>query len=148
MNNKYSILVVDDETIVTKVITRKLSGILNNEYNVFSTNNPDNAMEIVKKENIDVIISDQMMPQMEGTELLASVKKENEDIVRILITGKQDSNIAIDAINKGAVHKYQQKPVNMKELVTIIKKELIEYEKRLEIKLKANTLDKIDELFN
>ena len=142
-DSKYSILTVDDE----EVIVEQMVDIFEDDYDVFSISDPTKALDIVKEKNIDVVISDQRMPQMKGTELLKQVKEYNENTVRILLTGYADLNVAIDAINEGSIHKYEQKPLDVARIREVVTEELQEYEKRLLTKEKADMLDKIEGLY-
>jgi len=113
---KHTLLFVDDE----EDIISSLYDTFADDYNIFKTTNPEEAVEIVKKENISLVISDQRMPEMTGSEFLAKVNEEKPETIRILLTGYADINAAIDAVNNGAIHKYVEKPWdddNLQEMV-------------------------------
>ena len=105
-NKKHSLLFVDDE----EDIINALNDTFADDYNIFKTTNPKEALKIIKKEEIALIISDQRMPEMTGSELLAEINDVKPETIRILLTGYADINAAVDAINKGAIHKYVDKP--------------------------------------
>ncbi|MEJ2881984.1 response regulator [Pedobacter sp. GR22-6] len=79
-------------------------------FNVFVAESAAEGRKILEAENIQVIITDQRMPVMTGIEFLESIIPDFPDPIRILLTGYADINAVIDAINKGQVYKYIQKP--------------------------------------
>jgi response regulator RpfG family c-di-GMP phosphodiesterase len=79
-------------------------------FNVFTAESALEGRKILETENIQVIITDQRMPVMTGIEFLESIIPDFPDPIRILLTGYADINAVIDAINKGQVYKYIQKP--------------------------------------
>jgi sugar diacid utilization regulator/CheY-like chemotaxis protein len=107
MKNNPQILIVDDDLHIIKIIRRLLSKY---KLNIYSTSSPIEAMEIIKVNNIDLIISDQRMPEMDGILLLSMVKEISPDTIRILMSGYTDVNILVEAINSGSIYQYIQKP--------------------------------------
>lgn len=79
-------------------------------FNVFTAESASEGRKVLETENIHVIITDQRMPVMTGIEFLESIIPAFPDPIRILLTGYADINAVIDAINKGQVYKYIQKP--------------------------------------
>lgn len=79
-------------------------------FNVFTAESASEGRKVLESENIHVIITDQRMPVMTGIEFLESIIPNFPDPIRILLTGYADINAVIDAINKGQVYKYIQKP--------------------------------------
>ncbi|MBF0102963.1 MAG: response regulator [Desulfobacterales bacterium] len=115
---KLTILCVDDE----KDIVDSLYDIFMNEYNVKTALNGKDALRIFEKEDIFLVISDQRMPDMTGSEFLAEINKKSTICKKILLTGYADINAAIDAINKGGVDNYFSKPWDDDELLSTAKK--------------------------
>lgn len=109
---KPSILLVDDE----ERILRTLTMLLKMQYQVFSTTDGHEALRILKKEKINVLISDQRMPLMVGTELLKQAKTLSPQTMRILLTGYADVDAAVDSVNEGEIFRYINKPWGPKEL--------------------------------
>ncbi len=109
---KPSILLVDDE----ERILRTLTMLLRMQYQVFSTTDGNEALKIMAKEKINVVISDQRMPLMVGTELLRQAKTLSPNTVRILLTGYADAEAALDSVNEGEIFRYINKPWGPKEL--------------------------------
>ncbi|MGY4385144.1 response regulator RpfG family c-di-GMP phosphodiesterase [Pedobacter sp. UYP24] len=79
-------------------------------FNVFVAESAVEGRKILETENIQVIITDQRMPVTTGIEFLESIIPDFPEPIRILLTGYADINAVIDAINKGQVYKYIQKP--------------------------------------
>jgi len=107
MNTAATILIVDDEQAVLSALERSLK-LDGNE--VVKTTNPHRALEIIREQAIDVIISDHLMPQMKGLDLLREVSRLKPDIVRIILTGHADLELATRAINEGEVYRFFNKP--------------------------------------
>ncbi|MBG6234411.1 response regulator RpfG family c-di-GMP phosphodiesterase [Pedobacter sp. CAN_A7] len=79
-------------------------------FNVFTAESAAEGLKVIETEEIHVIITDQRMPVMTGIEFLESIIPKYPDPIRILLTGYADINAVIDAINKGQVYRYIQKP--------------------------------------
>ncbi len=109
---KLRILLVDDE----ERILRTLTMLLKMQYQVFSTTDGNEALKILKTEKIHVLISDQRMPLMVGTELLRQAKNLSPQTMRILLTGYADVEAALDSVNEGEIFRYINKPWGPKEL--------------------------------
>ncbi len=112
MTIKPKILLVDDEAR----ILRSLSMLLRTQYQIFATSDGHEALQILRQEKIHVIISDQRMPIMSGTELLRQAKDISPDTIRILLTGYSDADAALEALNDGEIFRYISKPWGSKEL--------------------------------
>ena len=115
------IVLVDDEVMVTRTLETllKLEGLKDTE----SFNDPFEALEYLKINQCELIISDFIMPKMEGIEFLSRAKKLplQEDTTQILLTGYADKENAIKAINEVGIFKYIEKPWNNDDLVLNIK---------------------------
>jgi response regulator RpfG family c-di-GMP phosphodiesterase len=112
MQIKPKVLLVDDE----ERILRSLGLLLRMQYQVFATSDGYEALEILKREKIHVLISDQRMPVMTGSELLRHAREIAPDTVRILLTGYADADAALEAVNEGEIFRYITKPWGPKEL--------------------------------
>src|SRR5690606_22236942 len=86
------------------------------KYQVHTAISGDAAMEILKKKPINIIITDQRMPNMTGVEFLEEVLKVYPDPMRILLTGYADMGAVVDAVNRGKIFHYLTKPWNEDEL--------------------------------
>lgn len=120
---KRTILCVDDEPDVVSA----LFDTFMDSYEVKTATSGAEALKIFDEENISLVISDQRMPEMEGTELLSKINEIKPICKKILLTGYADINAAIDAINLGAVDKYFSKPWEDDELLEAVKGLLEEF---------------------
>ena len=127
---KITVLYVDDEE--NNLISFKANFRL--KYNVLTAISGDEAMKIIDTKHIDVIITDQQMPNMTGVEFLEKVLEKNPDPMRILLTGYADMGAVVDAVNKGKIFHYLSKPWNEEELDITITRAYEIYEERLKIK--------------
>ena len=116
MIQQIRILYVDDE--VNNLVSFKAS--FRRSFKIFTASSANEGMDILGKEDIHVIITDQRMPVITGVSFLESVIKKYPDPVRILMTGYSDIEAIIDAINKAQVFKCIAKPWNDKELLKSI----------------------------
>lgn len=113
------ILFVDDEKNVLQSLRRLC---MDDNYSVILANSGEEALEIIKNNSgVGLIVSDQRMPGMKGSEFLEKAKELLPDAVRILLTGYADLNAVADAINKGGAYRYITKPWNDEELLQIIR---------------------------
>ena len=108
----YPVLFVDDEE-PNRIIFEANFG---QELNVIAAGSGEEALEILRRTNPAVLIADQRMPRMTGVELAEIVREQYPDVVRVIITAYSDSQVVIDAINRGQVSKYLTKPWNLPEL--------------------------------
>lgn len=113
---KLNILFVDDE----RQILVPLKALFKRDYVVFTAVTGQAALEIVKKHSIQVVISDQRMPEMRGIDLLREVKKISPHTVRILLTGYADLGAVMDAVNSGEVFRFIEKPWSNTRLKTTV----------------------------
>ena len=114
--NKPTILLVDDE----ERILRSLRMLFFANYNVRMTTDAHEAIRILREEQVHVIVSDQRMPIMQGSELLSIARKTSPATMRILLTGYSDLEASIASVNEGEVFRYLLKPwnaVDVKEVV-------------------------------
>lgn len=102
-----SLLLVDDEPHILSSLTRLLR---REGYTIFSTTSPVEAFELLAKHPIQVVLSDQRMPEMSGTEFLARVRQLYPDTIRMVLTGYTDLESVTSAINRGAIYKFLTKP--------------------------------------
>jgi len=114
---KISILYVDDE--VNNLNSFKAA--FRRDFNVLTVTSGKEGLEILKSNKVHVIITDQRMPEMTGVDFLIEVLKEYTDPIRILLTGYSDITAVIDAVNKGHIYYYLNKPWDEQQLRIIIK---------------------------
>jgi len=117
---KHSLLIVDDEQENINL----LSNILGDAYSLYQALDAAGALALLRKNEIHMILTDQRMPGLTGVELLEKAREARPDCVRMLITAYPDVNNAIQAINRGHVHRYIAKPFDSVELKLAIQQEL------------------------
>lgn len=121
---KHAILIVDDEVEVA----RGLRGMFRRDYDVHIAHRAVDALEILRQHDIHVLVSDQRMPDMSGTDFLAQVATEFPEVVRLMITGYADLESVIDAINRGQVYRYLSKPWDPAELACAVRQAAEQYD--------------------
>jgi DNA-binding NtrC family response regulator len=114
----YRILIVDDDTSFLKVYSKILK---RNGYEVESVDSPLKALELLHKESFSLVITDMVMPKMNGIGLLKEIRKDSQSIDVILLTGEGSIETAVNAMKEGA-YTYLTKPVNVEELLIEIEK--------------------------
>ncbi|WP_423147107.1 response regulator [Rubrolithibacter danxiaensis] len=129
-DKKINIIYVDDEE--NNLISFKATFRL--KYNITTALSADEAIKIIKTKPVEIIITDQRMPNMTGVEFLEKVLEISPDPMRILLTGYADMNAVIDAVNKGKIFHYLAKPWNEEELDMTINRAYEIYQKNQEIK--------------
>lgn len=112
ISTKAKVLLVDDE----ERILRTLGMLLRMHYDVITTTDGHEALRILQRERIHLLVSDQRMPIMAGTQLLRQAKQVSPNTMRILLTGYADVDAAVDAVNEGEIFRYINKPWGPKEL--------------------------------
>jgi DNA-binding NtrC family response regulator len=120
--NNSRIVVVDDEEMVVASLSSFLN--LETEYQVQTFTSARDAIEYIEKEQVDVVVSDYLMPEMDGISFLAKVRDIKPEIPRIILTGYADKENAIKAINEVGLFQYIEKPWNNDDLLLIIRNAL------------------------
>jgi diguanylate cyclase (GGDEF)-like protein/PAS domain S-box-containing protein len=107
LEKKQTLLIVDDEP---NILT-SLSRLLRREgFNILTATSPSEAFEHLAKHPVQVVLSDQRMPEMSGTEFFSRVRQLYPDTIRIVLTGYTDLDSVTGAINRGAIYKFLTKP--------------------------------------
>lgn len=113
-----TILLVDDEENILSSLQRLLR---REGYNIVASPSPEKALDVLRERPVTVIVSDQRMPEMDGTEFLAQARDLQPEAVRIMLTGYADISAAMAAINQGHVYRFITKPWNDLDLKATIK---------------------------
>ncbi len=113
MNEKIKILFVDDEENVLAAVKRVF---IDTGYIILTATSGKDALKTLENNDVQVIVSDYRMPEMNGVELLKTVRKQRNDIVRIVLSGYADLGAVISAINEGHLYKFISKPWNDEDL--------------------------------
>lgn len=117
----HKVLIVDDE----RAITELLQDVLSTEpYELLSAGSAEEALELLKREPVDVVVSDEMMPGMSGSEFLSIVRRQYPDTIRMILTGHANLEMAIRAINEGEIYRFFRKPCNVFDLAITIRQAL------------------------
>jgi len=112
------ILVVDDDEAIREFLKNFL---IKSDHIVFEGSDGMEALEIIKRESIHLVLTDLKMPEMDGMELLKRIKNKYPEIVVVIFTGHGDVTSAVEAMKNGA-QDYLQKPINLEELMILIDK--------------------------
>jgi response regulator RpfG family c-di-GMP phosphodiesterase len=123
---KYNILYVDDEESNLRIFKTAFK----RDYNVFLAISGEEAIKILYQEPIQLIVTDQKMPEMSGTEFLEKTLPDFPNIMRIILTGFSDIEAIVRAINKANIYKYVTKPWNREDFKLIIDEALGVYQYR------------------
>ena len=136
MEDKIRILYIDDEEHnlnAFKATFRRM-------YEIFTAISPIDGKRILEENDIEIIITDQRMPEMTGVEFLESIIEDFPDPMRILITGYTDIQALIDAVNKGQIYRYITKPWNEEELKMFVRQAYEVFSLRKENKVLTKSL--------
>jgi response regulator RpfG family c-di-GMP phosphodiesterase len=135
---KYNILYVDDEESNLRIFKTAFK----RDYNVFLAISGEEAIKILYQEPIQLIVTDQKMPEMSGTEFLEKTLPDFPNIMRIILTGFSDIEAIVRAVNKANIYKYVTKPWNREEFKLIIDEALGVYQYRENKDIRIAELEK------
>lgn len=133
-----TVVLVDDEEMVLTSLSSFLS--LETNYSVQTFERPTDALNFIKDNEIHLVLSDYLMPEMNGIEFLSHVRSLKPQVPRIILTGYADKENAIKAINSVGLYQYIEKPWNNDDLLIVLRNGL---EKQ---KLLAKLNEKISEI--
>jgi diguanylate cyclase (GGDEF)-like protein len=114
---KCSLLLVDDEPYIVNT----LSALTSKDFDVLTADCAEGAIDVFKKREVDILLTDQKMPGMSGVQLLEWVRDHSPKTIRLVMTGLARLEDAVDAINCGQVHRYLFKPWRANELLQILR---------------------------
>ena len=137
-NEHSSVLIVDDEDMVITSLRAYLQ--LETDYQVEGITDPEEAARFLEDRQVDVVVSDYLMPKMNGIQLLAHAKQLQPEATRVLLTGHADKQSAIQAINDVGLYQYLEKPWENAQLLLVIQNGMERTQ------LLRNLRDKISEL--
>jgi len=123
-----TLLCVDDEEDILNILVQIFRI---GKYRVLIAKDGEQALEIINKNEVGVVLCDHHMPGICGVELLRVIRDRCPGIIRILLTGEKSSQVVIDSINKGAVYKYISKPWDQDELIITVKEAFEFYHLRM-----------------
>ena len=143
MDKRRNIVIVDDEEMVLISIHSFLT--LETNYEVKTFSHPRAALDFIRENEVDLVISDYLMPDMDGIQFLGEVKKLRPEVTRIILTGYADKQNAIKAINDIGIYQYIEKPWDNEDLNIIIRNGL---EKRLLMEQLENKIEQINRAYS
>ncbi len=114
---RHTLLLVDDEADVLDILVR----MFQRQYRVLTATSGAEALSILRTQTVDVLITDQRMPEMTGIELVTAARAEGIDVTALLLTGYTDPEDIIAAINQGQVYRYITKPWEVNDLLITVK---------------------------
>lgn len=129
----FSILVVEDDAVLNKMICAKLKA---QDYTVYQAYDGEEALELLDKDYVDLIISDIMMPKMDGITLIKELREADYNMPVLIITAKDQMEDMEEGFNAGS-DDYMVKPINLKEMVlrvqALLRRSQLANEKKLTI---------------
>ncbi len=114
-----TILILDDEEMVTTSLRSLFR--LQTGYRILVFTSPEEALRVAQSESIDLVITDYLMPSMDGITFLARLRDIQPQAVRILLTGYADKENAIKAINTVGLYQYLEKPWDNNALLIVVR---------------------------
>jgi len=118
MPDKHSILCVDDEQNILKLLRRLLEGY---DYEVMTASSGAEALAMLEKRHADVIVSDQRMPGMSGSDLFRVTRDKYPQAVRVMMSGYSDFDSLVSAVNEGEIFRFISKPWDQTQFIELIR---------------------------
>lgn len=115
-DGRYTLLFVDDEPDVVDVLARTFQ----DDYDTLIASSGPEALEILGRTEVDLLVTDQRMPGMTGVQLIEKARHEHPDLTSIILTAYTDPPDLIDAINRGQVYRYVTKPWDLQDLMLTV----------------------------
>lgn len=141
-NKKQTIVIVDDEEMVLTSLSAFLS--LESDYQIKTFTSAKKALEFIKKNDVGLVVSDYLMPEMDGITFLAKVKEIKPQVPRVILTGYADKENAIKAINDVGLFQYIEKPWDNEDILIIFRNGL---EKQKLIKRLDEKIEEINKAY-
>jgi DNA-binding NtrC family response regulator len=138
---EHTILAVDDEPSNLRMLVR----LLRNHFKLHTATNGQEALQIVNRENISLIITDQRMPGMLGTELLRQCRKINPNMISMVVTANNDIDTFLEAISKSGASRVINKPWEPDDMLEAVREALAKCEKGLATRNAMDRLRKVSE---
>lgn len=122
---RHTVLCVDDEVNILQSLKRLLR---KEEFDLLTASSGREGLEVLEKNEVHLVMSDQRMPEMNGTEFLAEIKEKYPEVIRIILTGYTEVDAITESINRGHIYKFFLKPWNDENLKLEIRKALEQYD--------------------
>jgi DNA-binding NtrC family response regulator len=139
-DNKQTIVIVDDEEMVLTSLSSFLK--LETDYHVETFTRARKALEYIESNDIDLVISDYLMPEMDGITFLAKVREMRPEVPRIILTGYADKENAIKAINEVGLYQYIEKPWDNEDILIVLRNGLEKLQLMKKLQTKINEINK------
>lgn len=110
----HAVLIVDDEPKIYHALRRALH---REPYDILYASGGEEALKLLSERPVDVVLADQNMPAMQGSVLLARIRQQYPDVVRMMLTGDARLETVMAAVNKGEIYRFFTKPCNEAELI-------------------------------
>ncbi|MCW8840476.1 MAG: EAL domain-containing protein, partial [Gammaproteobacteria bacterium] len=121
-----TVLFLDDEENILRALQRTLRG---HGWRVLTTTEPDEAMTLMARHSVQVVVSDQRMPKMSGVEFMSRIKELYPATIRIILSAHADLETVTEAVNRGWVYRFLTKPWDDKELLQELEQAFLQSEK-------------------
>jgi DNA-binding NtrC family response regulator len=138
-NEKASVLIVDDEEMVITSVRAYLQ--LETDYEIHGFTQPEQAIKHMEGNQVDIAVSDYLMPKISGIQFLARAKQLQPEASRVLLTGHADKQSAIQAINDVGLYQYVEKPWENAQLLLIIQNGIERAQLLRQLREKVTELD-------
>ena len=141
MNTTPAILLVDDDKQIFQALRRAMH---REHHEMLYASNGDDALKVIASRPVDIVIADENMPGMKGSELLAQIRRRWPDVVRMMLTGDCRLETVVSAVNRGELFRFFIKPANEAEMIISIRDALAgralhrEWERRVEASQRTN----------
>lgn len=124
--DKPKILIVDDEVEILKVLFKTLE----DDFEVVTSSRAKEALEMID-DSVQVILSDQRMPEMTGSEFFKKVREKHPQVVRIIMSGYSDMNALVSSVNDGEIFRYISKPWELQDLLDTLQLAVAKYKENI-----------------
>ena len=119
--SNFTLLLVDDSPNILKAMKRVFSP---EGYDILMAESAKEALEVMAVEEVDLVITDENMPGLSGTDLLRIIRESHPNVMRFMVTGADDIEVAKNAINSGEIYRFFTKPWDDFELLVCVKQAL------------------------
>jgi DNA-binding NtrC family response regulator len=116
---KFNLCVVDDDPAQLRILLHRLKSVCSDQLRLIGASSPIEAMQIIESQNVDILVTDLVMPLMSGVELLRELKKRNTCTQALIMTATADVDSLLTAFELGAVD-YLLKPVNPAQIERLV----------------------------
>lgn len=140
---KYTVLFVDDEPNILRALGRLFHG---DHMNILTASSGDEAFEIIRNNKVQVLVTDNIMPGMQGVELVRKVRDISPDTLRIILSGHSDMEAVLNAVNESEVFRFVLKPWTDADLKATVHIALAQYSLQQDIGNLKRELEEKDRL--